>query len=95
MGMYDSVRMPKIELPDGTVSDETFQTKDLRCDLAEFYITADGRVQRSLKDEDGVHLRWKSSSLTATNVRLTGNTRRLSADFFQGQLVRLDLIQEN
>jgi hypothetical protein len=90
--MFDSFRMPKIELPDGTFSDEAFQTKDLACDLNEYHVTADGRVQRSVKNDDYDHVRWQSSQLTATNVTLNNGDLRLSADFFQGRLARLDII---
>lgn len=92
MGMFDSFRMPKIELPDGTFSDEAFQTKDLACDLVEYHVTADGRVQRSVKDDDYNHTHWESSKLTATDVTLDNGELRLTADFFMGRLNRLDII---
>lgn len=92
MGMFDSFKMPGIEMPDGSFTAEPFQTKSLACDLIEYHVTPDGRVQRSVKDDDNDHIRWQSSNLTATNVRLANSKLRMTADFFQGRLARLDIV---
>lgn len=95
MGMYDTFRMPGILLPDMTYSEEGFQTKDLSCDLIEYFVTPDGRVMSrgySGDLDDGEEAKWHASGLTG-NVTLSGNTRTLQAYFFQGRLSKLELIE--
>lgn len=43
MGMFDDL-ICEYPLPDGSVSDERFQTKDLVCDYGTYRITRDGRL---------------------------------------------------
>lgn len=54
MGMYDTFNM-KVMMPDCSIYDEDFESKDLDCNLDRYVVTPDGRLMRQGEDHYEPH----------------------------------------
>lgn len=90
MGMFDTFKMSGILLPDMSYSDEGFQTKNFDCNLDQYVVTPDGRVQKRVMDVDTIL--YEPTRLTGSCI-LLGNKHELRATFESGRLISLEIMK--
>jgi hypothetical protein len=63
MGMFDELRYEHADpLPDG-YEGRAFQTKEFGCDMAQYKLTAEGRLMQPLDENDEVPSAWGGGSV--------------------------------
>jgi len=92
MGMFDTMRLDNIELPDLHRTDplDEYQSKSMDCNLDYYRVTSDGRLVVQDTDFMGEGVRFRSTTFSGS-ADVYNERRRMTLTFDCGRLRSIEL----